>query len=196
MADIIVFVPRVAGWALGIIAAAFYFWRVRFMHRLFFVSVAVFFALALLLTFFQYALWKGDPLSTNLLPPHQSILYFTKYAGTHFWLAPLLSLIVSGAFYGILAALKRTNERFFDEGEIELGALAAFLAGWPRVIVFLSVVFLAVIVISGIKLALRKGAYTTLGIPFLIGLAAALACGVTILEWLGLGSLAVIPGAR
>lgn len=193
-----------AEWGLGIAAATYYFTRARrepfrntsLVWRLFIISVVVFFSFALMLTFFQYFVWKEYPLSQNLLPPYQSILYFAKYTGTHFWLAPLLSLIVSGIFYAFLKLLKRKNERFFEEGETELGALAAFLVGWPRIIVFLPVVFLAVVVISGIKMALHKSVYTTLGLPFLVGLAIALACGYAVLQELGLESLAVILGAR
>jgi hypothetical protein len=201
--DLFTILPAAAAWALGAGAAAFHLARRRreptrhaaLMRRLLIASVVIFIVLALAATTLQYAAWKGDSLSSKLLPPHQSILYFAKYAGTHFWLAPILSLIVSGAFYGFLRVLKRKNERFFEEGEVELGALAAFLVGWPRVIVFLPAVFLAVVLISGIKMALHKGAYTTLGIPFLIGLAATLACGYVILESLGLEFIAVIPGA-
>lgn len=191
-------------WGLGIAAATYYFTRARrepfrntsLVWWLFIMSVIVFFSFALMLTFFQYFVWNGDPLSRNLLPPYQSILYLAKYAGTHFWLTPFLSLITSGAFYAFLKLLKRTNERFFEEGETELGALAAFLVGWPRIIVFLPVVFLAVVAIAGIKMARRSGTYTTLGVPFLIGLAVTLAWGYAVLSALGLESLAVIPDVR
>ena len=198
------FLPVAAEWVLALAAGALYFtaWKhtpeenVRLMKRLVMVGVAVFFALALLGTFFQYTVWKGDPLSQNLLPPHQPIGYFAKYAGVHFWLAPLLSSILSVAFYGFLTLLKKKNERFFEEGEMELGALTVFLAGWPRAVVFLPIVFLAVLALSGIKMALRKDAYTTLGFPFLIGLVISLAYGFTILQSLDLEFLAVIPGLR
>lgn len=197
-------VPVVGEWALALAAGAVYFSRnrrapalnVRAMRRLFLVSVAVIFTLALFSSFLQYAVWKGDPLSQKLLPPHQSILYFAKYAGTHFWLAPILALIVSAAFYGLLTALKRKNERFFEEGETELGATALFLVGWPRAVVFLPAAFLAVIAISAFKLALKRGAYTTLGAPFLFGLAVTLAWGFALLRAIGLEPLAVIPGIR
>lgn len=204
MLTVIALLPVVAEWGFALAAGVLSFGRsrhapelnVRAMKRLLVVGVVVLFALALLATVLQYAAWRGDPFSRNLLPPHQSILYFAKYAGTHFWLAPMLSLIVSAAFYGFLLILKRKNERFFEEGEVELGAIAALLAGWPRVIVFLPLAFLAVIIISGIKMALRKGAYTTLGLPFLLGLVVTLAYGYVVLEALGLSSLAVIPGLR
>ncbi|MFH0806215.1 MAG: hypothetical protein V1885_00580 [Candidatus Brennerbacteria bacterium] len=191
-------------WGLGAFALLWYLTRARrtperntlLLRRVIGAGVVLFLLFALVTTFFQYAAWEGDPLSSNLLPPHQSILYFIKYAGTHFWLTPTFSLIVSVAFYGFLVLLKRRNERFFEEGEMELGALSAFLVGWPRVVVFIPVAFLAVVVISGIKLALRKNAYTTLGTPFLIGLLITLVCGYAVLQSLGLESIAVIPGAR
>lgn len=196
--------PMIAGWALALFAVWLYFSRLRrdsaknemLVRRLLWVGVCMVVAVALLETYAQYAVWKGDPFTQNLLPPQQSILYFLKYAGTHFWLAPIFSFIASGVFYAFLRALKRKNERFFEEGETELGALAAFLAGWPRIIVFLPVAFLAVVLISGIKMIFRKSAYTTLGLPFFIGLLIALAGGFEMLRALGLEFLAVIPGAR
>lgn len=196
--------PVTVGWALALFASWLYFSRLRrdpaknevFMKKLLWVGVGAVAAFALLETYAQYTAWKGDPFTQNLLPPEQSILYFLKYAGTHFWLTPLLSLITSGAFYAFLKLLKRKNERFFEEGETELGALAAFLVGWPRIIVFLPVAFLAVVVLAGVKMARKSGAYTTLGAPFLVGLVVALACGYATLQALGLESLAVIPGVR
>ena len=196
--------PIIGEWGLALTATVFYFSRGRrtpernayLMRRLCFVSIAVLFTLALLATFLQYAVWRGDPFSQNLLPPSQSILYFAKYAGTHFWLTPLISLVVGTAFYGLLTTLKRKNDRFFEEGETELGAVALFLVGWPRVVVFLPAAFLAVVVISAFKLALKRGAYTTLGAPFLFGLAVTLAWGFALLRATGLEPLAVIPGIR
>lgn len=193
-----------AGWVLALFAAWLYFTRMRrdpaknevFVRRLLWAGAGIVAAMALLETYAQYALWKGDPFTQNLLPPQQSILYFLKYAGTHFWLAPIFSFIASGVFYAFLRALKRKNERFFEEGETELGAFAAFLAGWPRIMVFLPAAFLAVVLISGIKMIFRKSAYTTLGLPFLVGLLIALAGGYAALQTLGLESLAVIPGVR
>src|SRR5512146_688301 len=132
-----------ATWILALAGAVLYFTRSRrapetnkkFIERLFWISAGVFVLSALLMTWMQYATWKGDALSMKLLPPYQSILYFVKYVGIHFWLAPIISVLVSAAFYGILLLLKRRNERFFEEGEPELGALAAFLVGWPRFVV-------------------------------------------------------------
>lgn len=196
--------PIIGEWALAAAAVVLYLSmhrraperNVLLIRRLLMIGAVFIFTLALLYTFLQYGVWKEDPFSQNLLPPHQSILYFVKYAGTHFWLAPLLSLIVSITFYGFLRILKHKNERFFEESEVELGAFTALLAGWPRMVVFFPAAFLAVLVIAGIKMARGSGAYTTLGLPFLIGLVASLACGFMILELLGLEFLAVIPGIR
>ncbi|MDP3975170.1 MAG: hypothetical protein Q8P88_02720 [Candidatus Jorgensenbacteria bacterium] len=188
--------PLVVPWLLVLVVAGAYFFRRAFLPFVVRITGVLYVLVVAAQTFAQYLVWSGDSLSSKLLPPHQSILYFLKYAGVHFWLAPLIALIVALAFYTILRALKDKNARFFEEGEVELGALAAFLVGWPRVIVFLPIVFLAVVSISGIKMALRKNAYTTLGIPFLIGLTVALACGYTILQTLRLESLAIIPGVR
>ncbi len=196
--------PVIGEWVLALAAGAIYFsfsrrapaHNVTRMRQVFIAAVAVIFGVAALSTFLQYSVWKADQFSQNFLPPHQSILYFAKYAGTHFWLTPVLSLVIAGAFFLFLHVLARKNERFFEEGEIELGALAALLAGWPGFVIFLPAVFLAVVVISGAKLMLQKSAYTTLGLPLLVGLFVALVWGDATLRLVGLGLLAVIPGAR
>lgn len=203
MSTVLAILPVVTEWALALAAAVVYLSRnrrapevnLRAMRRLFVVSAAAFFALALIGSFAQYAAWKSDPLSSKLLPPYQPIGYFLKYAGTHFWLTPLLSLAGALIFYRLLDTLARANARFFESGEVELGALAAFLAGWPRIVIFLPAAFLTVVIISFVRRALGFGAYTTLGVPFLIGLAAALAAGAAILGLFELDTLAVIPGS-
>lgn len=191
-------------WGWGIVATFFYFTRryreafhtTKLMRRVAWGAAITFAGLVLFSTMLQYTIWSNDPLSSKLLPPHQSILYFLKYAGVHFWLAPFIAFALALAFYFFLHALERKNERFFGEGEVELGALAAFLVGWPRFIIFLPVVFLVVVLISGAKLIFKKGAYTTLGLPFLIGLGVTLAYGYAVIDLLGLSGLGVIPGVR
>jgi hypothetical protein len=64
--------------------------------------------------------------------------------------------------------LQRHRERYFEAGEVELGALMVLVVGWPGFLVFIPVVFLAVVLISIIRGILWKEAYTTLGLPFFI----------------------------
>jgi len=192
------------GWVIAVAGALWYVTRARrseaqntyIAERLLAAAALAAVLIALLLTYAQYAMWKLDPLGAKLLPPFQSLGYFAKYAGTHYWLSPILALLVGAAFYGILRMLAERNPRFFESGEIELGALAALAAGWPRVIVFLAALAAATVVISIVRTILKKGLYTMLGIPFLIGLAVALVWGAPILDALGWGMLTVVSAPR
>lgn len=101
--------------------------------------------------------------------PHGYFIFYTS----RFWGAALASIIMAGVFYLILKLLKKYKERFFDEGEAELGFLAAVALGWPKFFVFAPLVFLAVILVSVARLIFYKETYTTIGAPiFLAGVIA------------------------
>lgn len=80
----------------------------------------------------------------------------------------LLSIVVAFAFYAFLKALKKHNDRFFHEGETELGLLLALIVGWPNFVVFVPLVFLAVVLVSIFRGIYMKEMYTTLGTPMLL----------------------------
>jgi hypothetical protein len=81
-----------------------------------------------------------------------------------------VSLGIAIIFYFFLRALQAHTPRFFEEGEIELGLLAAFLAGWPQFVIFLPLTFLLVLILSFLRTVFLKQLYTTLGALFLLSL--------------------------
>lgn len=119
-------------------------------------------------TWLQYYAWLESEMSKYLLPPHRSIFYLLQYGWTHFMLNAVISIGAALLFLGILLLLQRHRERYFEAGEVELGALMVLVVGWPGFLVFIPVVFLAVVLISIIRGILWKEAYTTLGLPFFI----------------------------
>lgn len=165
---------------------------------------------ALFLSVSQYSVWTGsefteifinsplDPVTpstfiTNLLPWlfESPLGFWAFYSWGRFWYNIFILLMATFAFWAFLKVLKRHKERFFDIGEVELGFLAALLAGWPGFIIFIPLVFLSVILVSIFRLIFYKEAYTTLGVPFLLGGATAFLFGKTLVKLLGLGAYIV-----
>lgn len=160
-------------------------------------------------TLTQYLVWRSDPFTRVFLeqgisessPIAESIRffpfffskmgYFLFYAYARFWLNVFIVLACVGAFWLFLRALKRWKERFFEDGEIALGALAVAIVGWPHFLVFLPVVLLSVVLVSVFKLVFRKEAYTTLGAPFLLAILLTFLFGTQILKITGLWVLRI-----
>ncbi|PIP29821.1 hypothetical protein COU12_00600 [Candidatus Jorgensenbacteria bacterium CG10_big_fil_rev_8_21_14_0_10_54_38] len=206
--------PIAARWGIFVLAVSTYTAHHTGWHfpavsyrRLASILAAFYGGYAALLTIGQYALWSGDwwgrhflntPLDVTLPIPlvHAfpgffggALGYFLFYSWGRFWLGAVLAVGVALLFWWFLRVLKRHNERFFEESETELGFLAALIAGWPQVLIFLAVTFLAVVLISIARMLFFKKSLTTLGLPFLIGACAALAFGGALAALLGVGVL-------
>jgi hypothetical protein len=189
---LVTWLPTVFFWAVFILALIAYFVRHKFSLRkwskiLIAATAFYYLAYAALATVGQYYTWKGSVTFTaNLLKsPLASLVqtttfwgklpfiansrlgYFIFYSWGRFWLSALLSIACGVIFWLILKGLKKYRERFFEDGEVELGMLTAMLTGWPQFIVFVPFVFALVVVISIIRLVFFKEIYTTLGIPML-----------------------------
>jgi hypothetical protein len=95
------------------------------------------------------------------------------------------------AFYLFLVFLKKYKERFFEEGEVELGFILALTVGWSNFIVFLPLVFLSVILVSIFRKIVFKETYTTLGAPLLLAALLVLLFGRYFIDILGLAALRV-----
>ena len=190
-------VPRIFFLALFLIAAIRYAMRNREHQPAVFkvitytrlILASIFFKLGFagVLTTLQYVLWRGgglgkiflsEGLSSSLPIPlihlfpwifKSSLGYFIFYSFQRFWLNVFLSLFAAWLFYRFLILLKRYKERFFEEGEVELGYLVALIVGWPFFILFVPLGFLFVVLISIFRLVFFKEAYTTLGWPFILG---------------------------
>lgn len=161
-------------------------------------------------TFSQYYVWSSSAFTKLLLD--QNIIdfnivkssigklawifdnrfgYFIFYSWGRFWVGIIVSLIAALLFYLFLVFLKKHKERFFEEGETELGFLLALMVGWSNFIVFLPLVFLSVILVSIFRRLVFKEMYTTLGAPFLLAAFIVLLFGNYLVNILGLSALRV-----
>ena len=165
---------------------------------------------AILETVGQYYAWRGSLIGKTLIdiPISKSALgfgfdkilfslfdyshgYFIFYAVSRFWLNIIISVAAASVFYIFLIILKKYQERFFEKGEVELGFLVALILTWPNIVIFVPLVFLAVVLISICKGIFLKEAYTTLGAPFILaGILTAL-FGVWLINYFNLGVLKI-----
>lgn len=93
--------------------------------------------------------------------------YFIFYSYGRFWLDFIIIIICSAIFYSFLKLLRKYQERFFEQGEVELGLVASFTVGWPNFVLFLPLVFILVVIISIFRRLFLKEFYTTLGLPLI-----------------------------
>jgi len=183
--------------AFAVIACVVYYRPLVERRRLhIYVRLAIFAALFRLLfaaakTGLQYYAWTQTELTKLLLPPHQSISVLLRYAWTHFWLNAFISIGGALLFFIVLRALQAHNPRYFEGGEVELGALMALVAGWPYFVVFVPAVFLSIVLVSIIRGIFLHEPYTALGLPFFIGYAIALVSTGYIIAALSLTSIII-----
>jgi len=184
--------PTAFFWMVFVLAAGAYLWRNkislgRWSKRLIWATSFYYLAYAAISTVLQYFTWENSGTFTQkfLGMPINSVVqnttfwgrlpfiansklgYFMIYSWGRFWLGALLTIGCGFLFLLILKSLKKYRDRFFEDGEVELGALLAMLGSWPQFVVFLPFVFVFVVIVSIARLIFFKEAYTTLGIPML-----------------------------
>ncbi len=115
------------------------------------------------ISWLQYTIWKNNPTTANLLPPHQSIMYFLSYVGIHFWLPYGVSLLAAVIFISVFTFVNRAyEERFLFAEEVWIGGMALFLVGYPDVIVYVPLFLVAFVGVSLSRmLFLKKAARTS-----------------------------------
>ncbi|MBI3638377.1 hypothetical protein HY227_01375 [Candidatus Wolfebacteria bacterium] len=179
--------------------------RKKYYKFLIAVSIAFHIFYAFVLTIGQYYMWSQNKLTQLLLnsPINNSLPaanfpfsdtrlgYFLFYSYGRFWLKIIISIGVAFAFYAFLKFLKKYKERFFRDGEVELGFLTALIAGWPNFVMFLPLVFLSVVLIAIFRRVILKEEYTTLGWPFLLASLLTLIWGYKLIEIFKLGMLKI-----
>lgn len=143
---------------------------------------------AALLTAGQYYVWSQSEFTKLLL---DSPGYFLFYSWGRFWINVLLTISAAFVFYLVLRLLKKYQERFFDEGETELGLLMALLVGWPNFAVFVPLVFVFVIPVSIFRRLFLKESYTNLAVPFFIAALVLLLWGDLLIKILNLDVLKI-----
>lgn len=150
--------------------------------RAFFAAVAI---------WGQWWGWARQEFTKLLLPPYAPISYFLGYVGVRFFLNAALSVIMGYVVYLSLRALSKKQERFFDVGEVELGAAAAIAVGWPGFVIFLPLIFIAIVPVSIVRGVVWKEPYTTFGWPFIVAAVATMIFGARLIELLGLSALKI-----
>ncbi len=216
LTPVLVWLPRVFFGVVIALASVFYFFILRnpenpkpYFKRLAFWSIGFKFFYALILTLGQYFLWSKDqfgqlflnqplkipsgisPLEHLPLFSDSGIGYFLFYSWGHFWLNAIWSVIIALVFWFFLKVLQKKEARFFYPGETELGFVLMLAVGWPNLVVFLPLAFLAVVLISLFRMIFMKEAYTTIGWPFILAAAATFVFGQAIIGNLNLELLKI-----
>lgn len=209
-------VPYIFLWGFFLIAVFFFFQTKnnrsalrRPLTILFWIAAAFRIIYAVFLTIGQYVFWGGSPETKIFLQqgidesgPLGALVkifpflggelgYFAFYAFMHFWLGAFVAILCALLFWWFLKMLHKYRERFFEDGEKELGATLALLAGWPNFILFIVIAFVCVLLISLTRGVVYKEPYTTLGLPFLIATLMLLLFGKILLFASGLSVLRI-----
>lgn len=186
----LIWLPRAAYFIFIALAVHFYLSRSRFGGRrtrvfqiLSFGFICYRIAEAILKTVLQYYVWAGNKFTSIWLTSG----YLIDYSYRRFWLNLFLSLLVALVFLAILQLLRRFKDRFFEEGEVELGFFSALVAGWPNFLVFVPATFFILLILSVIRKMFFKENYTTLGPPLLSATVIVALFGEKLLNLLKLG---------
>lgn len=193
------FLPVLSGVGLAV-AVILYFYRVGFsdlgrvLRRLGGLYAGLVSAGAVLLSVGQYLVWASDPSGSAFLPPVQPLTYFLGYVWLRFMIPVFISFLIAGVWYLFLNFLRRYQDRFFENGEPELGFVLALLVGWPKFLVFIPIALVCVVLVSVFRMVVLREAYTTLGWPLALSAVLNLIYGNSLLVLLGLTSLRVVSG--
>ncbi|MEK7464751.1 MAG: hypothetical protein AAB617_03160 [Patescibacteria group bacterium] len=181
----IIYAPTVFFPASLVLAVIFYFQRKNKAIKNLTITVIGFrIFYALVKSVGQYYVWINDELGKSFLATPG---YFSGYIFQRFWFNVILTAGASFVFLIFLESLKKHKERFFEEGEIELGFLTALIVGWPNLLIFVPLVFISVVITSVFRRIYSKEIYTTLGKPFLLSALVTLLFGGKLVDLLNLG---------
>ncbi|MDI6820731.1 MAG: hypothetical protein QMD65_00945 [Patescibacteria group bacterium] len=212
--------PRIFWWLVFVFAAILYIFRNKqklffklptFLNYRFLIKSSIIFRIfyAILLTAGQYYIWSADafgklflnsplnsavPLSLVQKLPwlfNHPLGYFIFYSWGRFWLNVFVSIGVALLFFWFLKFLKKHKERFFEEGEIELGFLCMLILNWPVNLIYVLFVFVFVVISSIFRSIVLKRNLTTLGLPFIFSSLILLIWGNALLMFLNLGILKI-----
>jgi hypothetical protein len=188
----------VLSWVSIFLVGILYFCRSEFkdfgliLRRFGGVYALTVFLFALFLSVGQYLAWAGDSTAVKFLPPIQPITYFLGYVWIRFLLPVFISFLIAGLWYLILNFLRRYQDRFFENGEPELGFALALFIGWPKFLVFIPIAFLCVVLVSVFRMVVLREVYTTLGWPLILSALLNLFYGNLLLILFGLTALRVV----
>lgn len=124
--------------------------NIKVFKLFFWTSTILPFLYYIYLTYAQYLEWKGENGPGKfLVPPYIGPGYVIRYHFIGFYMYYLISLFAALIF--LLAAIKlnkRFNERFFENEEPYLGALAINLTGTPGFVIYLVILFTGQIILT------------------------------------------------
>lgn len=177
--------------------------------KIFYSLIVYYIFFSLILSIGQYLVWNSNPITKNLLSSpisqnvsapifkslsflsNSSLGYFTYYIMGRIWIGMILSILSGIIFWYFLKILRKYNNRFFEDGEVELGGVCALILGWPNFVIFLPLIFLSVIFISLFKIIFLKEKFTTLGYPFLLATLITIFYGIYLIKFLNLEVLKI-----
>jgi hypothetical protein len=195
--------------AIGLYAYREYFGAQKLARRYKLIAKVVIWArvfCAGFLTWTQYSVWSQSemtrifltlPADDKSLPMYGFLAplfkwsggYFTFYSFSRFWLPAIASIAMGYLFFLFLKSLRKYRERFFEDGEVELGWVLALIVGYPNFIIFLPLVFFLIIPISIVRMAVLKQHLTTIGYPMILSAILAIIWGSQIMDALGWNAL-------
>ena len=105
------------------------------------LTITIILLISVYSTILTYFIWKQDPISKFLLPPHDS-LYFYQYSYFHYWRSCVIIFIISATWTLFLFSLYRYSKgRIIDKNEIYLGLFTALSVGFPLFIPYIFILF-------------------------------------------------------
>jgi len=131
---------------------------VRYVKFCVFFAVAAIFFSDMYFAAMQYEIWKSNSISSFLLPPHSSWIYFASYAVTRFF-SPLLISVASAIIFKSAAEYfnEKFGERFLEKEESWLLASGILLSGYPGFIFYAPLMIIAALILSVFYYAAGKG---------------------------------------
>lgn len=174
-----------------------YLWRQNKLDKILNYGIIAFVIVYILragyLTWAQYTVWKNDPFSKFLLPPHESIYYFWQYVWSHYiidlpWIfggAIILGIII--IFIGIVS-----KGRMVDKVDAKLAIFGALIAGWPAMLAYF-ILSLVVALCSSLVYGIIKRNNTLIPVTVFLILCIPIAFfwGSILARMIGLGNLAL-----
>jgi hypothetical protein len=168
--------------------------------------IGFFVAYALIATVVQYTVWNESDFTRILLTVpitdmfdgalgdmlfDNPLGYFLFFSWGRFWLEVVFTFISAALFGLFLRALRRYNDRFFADGEVELGYVLALIVAWPGNVLFVGLTFFTVVFVSLFRMFFLRETYTTLGYPFLLAAIIVLVWQDPLLSLMGLDVLRI-----
>lgn len=124
---------------------------------IFFAVSAIFFS-DMYFAVIQYEMWKSNSISSFLLPPYNSWIYFVSYAVTRFFSPLLISIAFAIVFKSASEYFnKKFGERFLEKEESWLLASGILLSGYPGFVFYVAFMLVAALVVSVFYYAAGKG---------------------------------------